>query len=80
MNFDGTVKGNLSISRVGCIIHGEDGTILCDATKILQIGTNNKVEAQAFVLGLQVCKANKFYPCKYLMTNMNAIRKKQTFS
>lgn len=56
LNFDGVSKGNPGPSRVGCIVRDYKGLVLGKLAKSLPEGTNNAIEFQALLLGLDLCK------------------------
>ena len=54
LNFDGRLRGNPSESRARVCIRDHNGWVLGMLAQKLLVGTNNKVEAMALLLGLEL--------------------------
>ena len=54
LNFDSCSRGNPGDSGAGVCIRNYNGIVVCMLAQHLLVGTNNKVEAMALLLGLEL--------------------------
>lgn len=63
VNFDGSSRGNMGISGVGCVARDEEEKILFKGVQRLQDGTNNDMEIHTALLAIELANNMNITRC-----------------
>lgn len=83
MNFDGILRGNPSVSRVGWVIHSDYSKVSVEFVKLLEQDMNDIPEIKTVVEGLKLYKELGFRRVEikgYSTLTVNALRTRQTLN